>query len=329
MRPTDSVWVFGSAAETRNGDVPFATRQFKKETVMNRSPRFAFLIIVCSSMAVTSMVVRRPVSPVSAGGSSRDGDFEELREEVESLQGMLRATVKDKKDQDAELVDLRSKLMRQKRVIEATEDAQIGTIVAFAGEGEPPAGWLRCDGEELSGAAGSQYRTLFERIGTTWGAGSGTDTFKLPDLGGYFLRGVTTDTTRDPDSFRRFSGASLEGEPDRQGVGTYQDSDVVEHNHEVMLSHRRVRTETTPGSGHFIVLPATHNSRNPTSDLLHQKGLFVPSSYPPFPGQKGNSWGTRIRGEGESRKAGSHRESRPKNAYVQFIIKAYLVDGSR
>lgn len=31
---------------------------------------------------------------------------------------------------------------------------------------------------------------MFEAIGTTWGAGDGSTTFNIPDLRGYFLRGV-------------------------------------------------------------------------------------------------------------------------------------------
>ncbi|MBM4394458.1 MAG: tail fiber protein [Deltaproteobacteria bacterium] len=52
------------------------------------------------------------------------------------------------------------------------------TIVAFGG-GDVPAGWLPCDGRELSTTA---YPALYAVIGETFGGGAGT--FNLPDLRG-------------------------------------------------------------------------------------------------------------------------------------------------
>lgn len=62
----------------------------------------------------------------------------------------------------------------------------VGTLLWFAG-GFPPTGWLECDGSLLSR---SQYSRLFAVIGTLYGAGNGTTTFKLPDLKttGLFVR---------------------------------------------------------------------------------------------------------------------------------------------
>jgi microcystin-dependent protein len=53
----------------------------------------------------------------------------------------------------------------------------VGEIRIFAGD-FAPAGWAICDGSILSI---SQYETLFELIGTTYG-GDGQETFSLPDL---------------------------------------------------------------------------------------------------------------------------------------------------
>jgi microcystin-dependent protein len=55
----------------------------------------------------------------------------------------------------------------------------IGEIRIFAGN-FAPSGWSFCDGSIL---AISQYSTLFNLIGTTYG-GNGTTTFALPDLRG-------------------------------------------------------------------------------------------------------------------------------------------------
>src|SRR5215469_5771053 len=55
----------------------------------------------------------------------------------------------------------------------------IGEIRMFAGN-FAPAGWMFCQGQLLSI---SQYETLFNLIGTTYG-GDGQSTFALPDLRG-------------------------------------------------------------------------------------------------------------------------------------------------
>lgn len=66
---------------------------------------------------------------------------------------------------------------------------------AFAGEvknyagSTVPAGWLLCDGSEVSR---TEYAALFAAIGTTWGEGDGSTTFNLPDLIDRVAWGATT-----------------------------------------------------------------------------------------------------------------------------------------
>jgi microcystin-dependent protein len=55
----------------------------------------------------------------------------------------------------------------------------VGEIRMFAGN-FAPAGWMFCDGAQLPI---SEYETLFQLIGTTYG-GDGQSTFDLPDLRG-------------------------------------------------------------------------------------------------------------------------------------------------
>jgi microcystin-dependent protein len=55
----------------------------------------------------------------------------------------------------------------------------VGEIRMFAGN-FPPAGWMFCEGQSLPI---SEYETLFQLIGTTYG-GDGQSTFALPDLRG-------------------------------------------------------------------------------------------------------------------------------------------------
>jgi microcystin-dependent protein len=55
----------------------------------------------------------------------------------------------------------------------------VGEIRMFAGN-FAPAGWMSCEGQIIPI---SEYETLFNLIGTTYG-GNGQDTFALPDLRG-------------------------------------------------------------------------------------------------------------------------------------------------
>ncbi|WP_159711398.1 tail fiber protein [Geminicoccus flavidas] len=71
-----------------------------------------------------------------------------------------------------------------------------GVVLPYAGP-VPPAGWLLCDGSNVSRTA---YAKLFASIGTTYGTGDGTTTFRLPDLRGEFVRGL--DQGRGVDTGR-------------------------------------------------------------------------------------------------------------------------------
>ena len=61
-----------------------------------------------------------------------------------------------------------------------------GTVIMFAAN-TPPAGYLTADGSQVSRTT---YANLFGVIGTAFGAGDGSLTFNLPNLVGYFMRGL-------------------------------------------------------------------------------------------------------------------------------------------
>lgn len=66
----------------------------------------------------------------------------------------------------------------------------VGTVFQYAGNGESPIGALLCDGSAVSR---TMYPDLFEKIGTTYGAGDGSTTFNLPNLSdNRFVEGSTT-----------------------------------------------------------------------------------------------------------------------------------------
>jgi microcystin-dependent protein len=59
--------------------------------------------------------------------------------------------------------------------------------IKATGRTSPPAGWLPCDGRTLTR---SDYPDLFAAIGTSYGAGDGQSTFRIPDLRARFPVGV-------------------------------------------------------------------------------------------------------------------------------------------
>ena len=81
----------------------------------------------------------------------------------------------------------------------------------------PPVGWVKANGAAVSRSA---YSSLFEAIGTTFGAGDGSTTFNLPDLRGEFLRGF--DDARGVDTGRVFS--SQQGDAIRNIYGSVSGS---------------------------------------------------------------------------------------------------------
>ena len=60
-------------------------------------------------------------------------------------------------------------------------------IIKFYAAAVEPAGYLFCRGQVVSRTT---YAGLFAVIGTTYGEGDGSTTFKIPDLQGAFIRGL-------------------------------------------------------------------------------------------------------------------------------------------
>ena len=96
-----------------------------------------------------------------------------------------------------------------------------GVIVPFGGE-EVPFGWMLCDGAEVSR---TEYANLYNAIGVCWGIGDGSTTFNLPDMRGMFLRGVSGDSGNDADADGRIVLNDNGGNTGNQ-VGSYQ-SDAI------------------------------------------------------------------------------------------------------
>ncbi|MCC8424455.1 tail fiber protein [Mucilaginibacter sp. UR6-11] len=171
-------------------------------------------------------------------------------------------------------------------------DCPVGAIVAFAGpKNKIPANWLYCDGTlcdrtETDPATGQlKYGALFNTIGNSWG-GDGANKFALPALQGLFLRGVSDGTGVDPDA-----GSRDKSRPDLNSsgnggdaVGAKQPDQVISHNHTVNPQHNFMDNSIGPNS-------------------VEGDGNV---NYGPM---------------GISTALYGGNETRPKNAYVYYIIK--------
>lgn len=164
------------------------------------------------------------------------------------------------------------------------EKVDTGIVVAFAGN-NVPTGWAICDGS-VHNKNEQKWKALFEAIGTIHG-GDGNPNFQLPDYRGMFLRGVDSGAGRDPDSGGRIPPGHNNTGNSGDLVGSIQDDEFRSHDHVINSKH----LEASGGSG-FDGAGFDSNSNN-----------GGPYQHPYDTGQSGG------------------KETRPKNAYVTYIIK--------
>ncbi len=137
-----------------------------------------------------------------------------------------------------------------------------GVVSVFAGS-SAPTGWLLCDGSTISR---STYSGLFAAIGTTYGVGDGSTTFRIPDLRGEFIRGL--DSGRGVDSGR--------------SLGSAQSSANLSHNHTGSTSssthsHSGSNSNTVGGAGstqpYVLPGPAWPSTHNTSPDGSHTHSI--------------------------------------------------------
>jgi hypothetical protein len=193
----------------------------------------------------------------------------------------------------------------------------VGTILAFAKDTadngsvmEVVPGYLLCNGAEISSLV---YPNLVSTIKTAWGNGDDTDlnTINLPDLRGMFLRGVSgvrNDGRQDPnlDTLSRTTMLANPLNPPSDinpagnvgnHVGSYQGDIFKSHNHGGG-DHRHGQAF----SGYLYYRPGAGGW-----DMSSDNGEVHVSTVNGYSGDIINS-------EGGS-------ETRPRNAYVHYIIK--------
>jgi len=132
--------------------------------------------------------------------------------------------------------------------------------VFYVAQSVCPAGSIAADGSAVSRTT---YAQLFNRTGTTFGAGDGSTTFNVPDLRGIFVRGTGSQTV---------SGTTYSGT-----LGTKQDDRMQGHRHSMdiandgggLLSTRNyILGYTNPGGSSTGPWgqPAGQGIKDPTSD---------------------------------------------------------------
>ena len=125
----------------------------------------------------------------------------------------------------------------------------IGSIYMFAGS-TAPAGFLLCDGSAVSRTT---YASLFDVIGTTYGAGDDSTTFNLPDISGKVPIGVSASHAL----------ATTGGEESHALTST----EIPSHTHGIAAhGHGNTIKATTPKFVHSITQPSfTYTHPNGTA----------------------------------------------------------------
>lgn len=187
-------------------------------------------------------------------------------------------------------------------------EAPIGSIVAFAGgtgelraDFDTTTGWMLCDGRSLDGND-PNFQPLFDAIRFAWGGDADTNHFNIPDLRGFFLRGVEREQggRRDPDGDGR--PASNPGGHSGRSVGSQEGFATA-------MPRNAFRADTS--GAHTHPLNFELNASRDVGDQFNTVAFPAPGE--PFtPLQRGAHAHEIIGGD---------RETRPLNCYVHWIIR--------
>jgi len=172
-----------------------------------------------------------------------------------------------------------------------------GLVAPFAGT-VIPSGWLPCNGAAVSRSA---FAALFAAIGTAHGAGDGLASFNVPDYRGLFLRGVDVGAGIDPDANSR---TAVNGGNAGDAVGSVQ-----------------AWATGLPASGFTTTTAGAHSHNVSGSVYMPQRNPTCNGSFPPGTTFFLCPTATDTSGNHTHAVTGGDHETRPANAYVQYIIK--------
>lgn len=208
----------------------------------------------------------------------------------------------------------------------------VGGLVEFAGE-TPPSGYLVCDGSLVSR---TEYADLFTAIGEVWGAGDGSTTFALPDLRGRVTRGRDNGAGRDPDAAGRTENST--GGNTGDAVGSVQgdatkrpNSNFTSGNNSVSHTHSGSSlSATTSGSnhrhgieGHSGSIADWYGGSSAGFGIATggNQGSDAFTAYDTHTHSISGSTGGVSSNHTHNITSGGDNETRPQNAYVNYIIK--------
>lgn len=191
--------------------------------------------------------------------------------------------------------------------------APIGSVIAYAGiidesqkenttgtiNNIEAYGWVICDGRSLEC---NKFPQLFQAIGFLYTKTSPNDLsnmpkdqkFQVPDYRGYFLRGDATGTTNDPDMDERkfVDGSTVSSQGSK--TGSIQSDAFQSHKH----NYSDASATTLAGKGSDSTAIATAKT-TPTSTPID--AIDSPTG---------------------NKAARFKAETRPKNMYVNYLVKA-------
>jgi microcystin-dependent protein len=175
-----------------------------------------------------------------------------------------------------------------------------GVVMAFAGA-TAPTGWLLCNGASVSQTT---YADLYAAIGVAHG-NPGGGSFNLPDYQGRFLRGRANGSANDPNRTTRTQAAA--GGNTGDAVGSVQTNATAKNG--LANTSSAITAQTT------VIVP---NSAQDTADQANST-----YSAPGFRAKVWNSANTNITvsGTAAAQTITGDAETRPLNAYVNYIIK--------
>jgi microcystin-dependent protein len=147
-----------------------------------------------------------------------------------------------------------------------TSDTPSGAILQFAGS-SAPSNWLLCDGALVSRTT---YATLFGVIGTNYGAGDGSSTFKLPDLRGRVPIGAGQGSSLTNRVIAATGGAETH---------TLTEAQLPSHDHNISLF------DSSAPTGNNFRVAATDDitdPRNPATSTQNAGGNQPHNNMQPF-----------------------------------------------
>ncbi|HTB31202.1 MAG TPA: phage tail protein, partial [Bacteroidia bacterium] len=175
-----------------------------------------------------------------------------------------------------------------------------GTVIGYGGREIIPdtLWWLKCDG---AACAVSSYQNLNDAILYNYG-GDGITVFNVPELRGYFLRGTSHLTGRDPDAANRFAintggnTGDMIGSAEFYATGTPTALAISEdgahtHNRTLVPQTNHHAAYGASGFAAYNTMEWTDNATTSSTDGAHGHSII-----------------------------GGDKETRPRNIYADFYI---------